>query len=104
MKFSKTPKENFDYAMSFAKQLQADETVDAVVSVTATPRYTGRDTTSKIIDTAEGREPEGSGKAAIFWLKGGKAGERHVIKVTVTTSGGRTLEGLLDLSIVRRAW
>ena len=101
LKTEKTPGEVFDYAMSFTKELQTGETIDSV-TVSSTQRYSWRDTTARIIGSEEGYAPEEIGNFAVFWLKGGKAGEVHDVKAQVTTSGGRTLDGFLELRIVRK--
>jgi len=101
LKIEKTPGEKFDYAMSFTKELQPEETIDSV-TVSSTQRYSWRDTTARIVDSEEGHEPEGSANFAVFWLKGGKVGEVHDVKAQGTTSGGRTLDGFLELRIVRK--
>lgn len=95
---SKTPAEQFFFAMDFTQMIQSDGI--ALVSVTAINSRTGADSTSIVIGTnpAPSIIP-GTDKIA-FMLQGGQPNDLHHITVLATdVTTGAQFAGKLNLSI-----
>lgn len=93
---TKTPFEQFAYALDFSAKLENGETL-ATASVTAKTFLGGTDTTAEVI--ASNPAPAISGTTVVFTVTGGQVGEKHLIEVEVTTSAGSKYEGGVHLEI-----
>ncbi len=82
--------ELLDYAVDFRHGLEAEETISAA-SVAVTPSQTGglAETNTDI-----------AGTQVAIWLEDGRADQDYQVMVSITTSGGRTLQAAIMLLVV----
>lgn len=86
------PEETLDYVASFETELdELSDTIDSVDEVDISAPLGGSAPTQP-----SAAVKDATSKKVIFWVTGGTVGYDYLVKVTVTTAGGRTL--------VRSAW
>jgi hypothetical protein len=95
-KITKQPYEELDYAITFAKRLAAEDTIQ-LVSCTSTNVKTKGDSSARLI--AATPAPVVSGQQVNFRLIDGTDGERHKLTVRVEASTGEKLEDDVDVHI-----
>lgn len=82
------PNETLDYQIDWSRALDEGDTIDEV-AWTVTPQG------PEIEDPA----PSHTDTTSTCWFSGGTAGTNYVLEATVTTAGGRVLQGHLLMMV-----